>query len=323
VDLLTVKGLLHTLKGNAGVANLHVLGELCHRAEDELHETQSFPSDAIELVHRHWLALSHTMSTLLGDSDVQVVELDGSEIDRLCAQIEDGAPAAAILDRLRFLRLEPVERAFERLAKHARELACRLGKGDVEVVMDTGGVRVDPRRWSPLWTDLVHLVRNAVDHGFESPQERGQAGKPGRPELRFTASVARGRFVLGVADDGRGIDWPAVRRMAAARGLPTDTDDELMDALCAPSLTTRSAVSGTSGRGMGLAVVSQRVRQLGGTMTVGSRPGRGSSWFLSFPIEISGGSETVMAPVEKPCSFGDPRINEIVADATMPGNRSR
>jgi HPt (histidine-containing phosphotransfer) domain-containing protein len=302
-DLAAVKGLLHTLKGNAGVANLHVMAELCHRAEDSLCETQSFPREDVALLEKHWLALSRTMNTLLGDRDADVLEIDGREIDRLCAQIEDGAPASAIVHRLRFLGLEPVEHAFSRLAKHARELASRLGKGELEVVTDGGGVRIDPRHWSSLWTDLIHLVRNAIDHGFEPPEERRRAGKSERPCLRFEASIARERFVLRFGDDGRGIDWPVVRRVAAARGLPTDTDGDLLDALCTPSLTTRSVVTGTSGRGIGLAVVMQRVRQLGGTLSVDSCPGRGSSWLISFPIETSGNTETVMGPLKKPCLF--------------------
>jgi HPt (histidine-containing phosphotransfer) domain-containing protein len=299
-DRLEVKALLHTLKGNAGVVNLQVLADLCHRVEDELDEIQAVPREAsMNGLFRHWLTLTEALEALLGEGNPDQIEIDGAELERLCEEVRLGAPGGVVLDRLRFLRLEPVERALGRLAKYARELGVRLGKGEVLVAINAHGVRLDPGRWASLWTELVHLVRNAVDHGLETPEERRQAGKPARSRLRFEANVTGGKFVVGVADDGRGIAWDEVRRVAAERGLPNESEHDLTQALFAPNFTTRREVSATSGRGIGLAAVLERVEHLGGTIKVDSRAGLGSSWFLSFPLVAPAGAESVMASIRK------------------------
>jgi HPt (histidine-containing phosphotransfer) domain-containing protein/two-component sensor histidine kinase len=303
-DLITVKGLLHTLKGSADAASLHALATLCHRAEDALIENQAVPQASMAALSKHWLLLSQTMRSLLGESDAQVLALDGREIDRLYVQIEQGAPTSAILSQLRFLRLEPVELAFSRMGNYARELAIRLGKGDVEVTIDARGVRVDPRVCAPLWTDLVHLVRNAVDHGLERPDVRRRAGKPERLHLRFEADVTQGQLLVVVGDDGQGIDWPEVRRVAEQHGLPFGAESDLVNALCTPKVSTRGTATDTSGRGMGLAVVSERVRQMGGRLTVNSSVGLGTTWSLSFPLSTRENSDHAIAAAMKPLPVG-------------------
>jgi len=180
-------------------------------------------------------------------------------------------------------RCEPVERAFERLATNARALARRLGKGDIEIEVEGHGLGLDPKRWEPLWTELVHVIRNAVDHGIEPAAEREDAGKSQQARLRFSASLLERDLVIELADDGRGIDWEAVRAAALARGLPAGSDGELLAALLAPGLTTSAVVSATSGRGLGMAAVSARVHELQGELTVETTRGAGTCWRLSFP----------------------------------------
>jgi C4-dicarboxylate-specific signal transduction histidine kinase/HPt (histidine-containing phosphotransfer) domain-containing protein len=309
-DLATVKRLLHTLKGNAGMVDLHVLADLCHRAEDDLEEAQDLsPGGALAKMHAHWQMLSRTLRPLLGTGDAGTLEIEAAEIDRLCEEIARGASPASILARLAYLRLEPVERPLGRLGRYAREIAQRLGKGEIDVVVDAAGVRLGPRRWTPLWADLVHLVRNAVDHGFETPDERRALGKPPRPRLRLAAAVEGGRLKLQITDDGRGVDWNGVRRIAEARALPARTEADLVAALLSPGFSTRHEVSATSGRGVGLAAVHARVRELGGAITVDSRPGAGARWSLSFPAS-SGGEPDAMArpePAGAPSALDDPR----------------
>lgn len=302
-DLTGVKRLLHTLKGNAGVLNLQVLAELCHRAEDELEETQAVAFDgSLGKVRSHWQTLIQTLHALLGERQSGMLEIEAAEIERLYDQARGGAPIGALMEALVYLRLEPVERALGRLAKYARELCQRLGKGNVMVDIDAHRVRLDPKRWSPLWTDVVHLVRNAVDHGFETTGERCQAGKPARPSLRLDTTVANGRFNLQISDDGRGIDWAEVRRIAAQRGLPCESQRDLTAALFAPAFSTRDNVTTTSGRGMGLSAVAERVREMGGTITLDSQPGRGACWLLSFPTSSPAGPDSALGPTPGPLS---------------------
>ncbi len=146
---------------------------------------------------------------------------------------------------------------------------------------------------------MVHLVGNSVDHGFEAADQRLAAGKPSQPRLRLGAYLRRHGLVLEIEDDGRGIDWQAIRRSAMRRGLPVETEPELTAALFAPGVTSREEVTTTSGRGVGLAAVQARVHELAGTITVSSRSAAGTCWKLSFPpssLSPYEGADTAVEP---------------------------
>jgi two-component system chemotaxis sensor kinase CheA len=240
---------------------------------------------------------------LLGNDRLDTVALAAGELEALSRQVTLGLPAPQIIQRLSALRCEPLERPFERLAQHARTLAQRLGKGEVTIEVDGGGVRLDPRRWSALWLELVHVVRNAIDHGFEPPEERRGAGKLSAPRLRLGASLQDAGLVIEIEDDGRGIDWEAVKRVASERRLPAETEADLLAVLLAPGVSTRREVTDQSGRGMGMAAVDDRVRELGGVLSVSSRAGGGTCWRCSFP-------RTILRPHE---GFAPSPLGETVA----------
>jgi HPt (histidine-containing phosphotransfer) domain-containing protein len=283
-DPIEQRRALHTLKGNAALLSLDVVAGLCHKAEDDLEAGESeSATSALAAVQERWAALEQSFRAVTGERARAMVELPHEEIDRLAEDIGRGLAPAAIARRISGWRCEPVERAFERLATNARALARRLGKGDIEIEVEAHGLGLDPKRWEPLWTELVHVVRNAVDHGIEPAAERQGAGKSQQARLRFSASLRERDLVIELADDGRGIDWEAVRAAALARGLPAGSDGELLAALLAPGLTTSAAVSATSGRGLGMAAVSARVCELQGELTVETARGAGTCWRLSFP----------------------------------------
>jgi HPt (histidine-containing phosphotransfer) domain-containing protein/two-component sensor histidine kinase len=283
-DRIEQRRALHTLKGNAALLSLDVVAGLCHQAEDDLEAGESErAAAALAAVQERWAALEQSFRAVTGERARAMVELAPEEIDRLAEEIGRGLAPAAIAQRISGWRCEPVERVFERLATSARALARRLGKGDIAIEVQAQGLGLDPKRWEPLWAELVHMVRNAVDHGIEPAAERQDAGKSQPAQLRFSASLRERDLVIELADDGRGIDWDAVRAAALARGLPAKNDRELMAALMAPGLTTSTAVSATSGRGLGMAAVAARVRELQGELTVETSRGAGTCWRLSFP----------------------------------------
>jgi two-component system chemotaxis sensor kinase CheA len=183
------------------------------------------------------------------------------------------------------LRLIEASRAFPELERAAHDAAVLTGK-QIAFAARGGGVKLDGHVLSPLRGALLHLVRNAVAHGVETPELRRECGKPdgGCVELLVERRGARIAFVL--RDDGAGIDLAAVRRAAAGRGLPV-AGDAGFDLIFQPGVSTSSAVSDLSGRGVGLDAVRMTVRKLKGSIEVHSEPGRGTRFEIVVPVSLS------------------------------------
>jgi two-component system chemotaxis sensor kinase CheA len=143
-------------------------------------------------------------------------------------------------------------------------------------------LRLEHDLWQPFWTAMIHAVRNAIDHGIETPEERQLAGKPAAGVIDLGAERQGGRLIFTLHDDGRGIAWERVRCKAAERGIPSATHDDLARALFVDGLSTRDTVGELSGRGVGLSALRQAVDTLGGTIQVDSMPGQGTTFRFSF-----------------------------------------
>jgi two-component system chemotaxis sensor kinase CheA len=284
LDLAKRKRLLHTLKGNAGIHGLWRIVETCHRAETELENDDAVSVVTMGLLQDLWAKVARALRAVTG-RDGTVIELSDSDLDDLASRVHRGAQARELLVELARMRWEPVERPLARLADHARALALRLKGLEIDVRVQADGLRLDPERWNPLWSALVHLIRNAVDHGLETIDERVSAGKPIQATLRLEARRWEGGVRLEIEDDGRGIDWETVRRLCRERGLPGETRAELFEVLLRPDVSSREQVTETSGRGVGLAAVAASVHELGGTLAVESEPGRGTFWILKLPLD--------------------------------------
>ncbi len=150
-----------------------------------------------------------------------------------------------------------------------------------ELVIECDGTRLPPGTFADFWSTLVHVVRNAVDHGLEPC-----AGARDRcaGQLTFTARTAAGVLVVSIADSGRGIAWDEVAKKAAARGLRHAKESELVEALFADGMSTREVVTETSGRGVGLSAVRNEVERAGGTIEVESKPGAGTRFVFRLPL---------------------------------------
>lgn len=197
------------------------------------------------------------------------------------------------LDALLELQLQPLRPFLQQLARHGRELARALGK-DVEIGISGEDTRLDRRIVRDLEEALLHLVRNAVDHGAEPPASRQQRGKPPATTIEIRARAAGRRVRLTVRDDGAGIDGRAVLQAALRRGLidPTQAagmdEEQALRLLFLPGLSTREEVSDVSGRGVGLDVVSAVATRLGGDVAVTSTPGGGTSFTVEVPVARRG-----------------------------------
>jgi two-component system chemotaxis sensor kinase CheA len=130
------------------------------------------------------------------------------------------------------------------------------------------------------------VVRNAIDHGLEKPDERVNAGKSPRPKFSARLRAADAGLAIELADDGRGIDWEQVKVLAEERGLPRETRADLVRALLGSGFSTRATVTATSGRGVGLDAVAHEVHRLGGVIDVVSDPGQGTRWSIRLPMPL-------------------------------------
>jgi two-component system chemotaxis sensor kinase CheA len=281
---------LHTLKGNAAVMGLSVVARLCHNLETELAEDARMSPPTLAELRARWTAITSHVTTFMGANGQCVIEVPEAEYSALISRLSKNERHAEVLQQLLSWQLEPVSKPLSRLGEQARSLARRLGRGEIDVDVSAHDVRLDMQYWGPFFTDLLHVVRNAVDHGLERPSERLSLGKSAHGSLTLNASLEGEELTFEVTDDGRGIDWTAISDRAKERGLLHLTQAELLDALCSDGMTTRANVSDISGRGVGMAAFRQRLRALSGRLEVRSDKGVGTSWFMRFhwPVRARG-----------------------------------
>jgi len=281
--MLLQKQNLHTLKGNAATLGLQVIADACHAAETEFAELGRVRTESVSQLRSRWAAVLRTVRSVAPTSLHRTIEISDQQLSTLVEQARGGASATQLVDELRLLQWEPAERSLERLAQSAQALALRLEKPALSIAIDADDFRLEPTAWTELWAALVHVVRNAIDHGIETAEQRATLGKPPSGRLDLVARRTEGGYQLQIADDGRGIDWDDVRRVCEEQGRPSRSKADLVAALLAPGFSTRRAVTETSGRGIGLSAVAAAVQGLGGSLELESEPGLGTRLSLSFP----------------------------------------
>ena len=188
------------------------------------------------------------------------------------------------------VRLVPVGEIFRRMPFVVRDLARDSGKR-VQLELAGQGTEIDKFLIERMMDPVLHLVRNAVSHAIETPEQRIAAGKPAEGTIRLGASTAGESVVLEIADDGTGIDMAAVSARARGRGiaLPDGPLDSraLLDIICASGFSTRDEADRASGRGVGMAVVRSTVEDLGGVLAVETAPGRGTTFRITLPLTLA------------------------------------
>ena len=200
------------------------------------------------------------------------------------------------VDRLREaaldLRVVPIETLFNQFPRVVRELARIQGKS-VRFVMEGGEVRIDKSMVETLYDPLMHMVRNAIDHGIETPADREAAGKPPQATLCLRAIQRNSRVVVEIADDGRGIATEAVRAKAVRQDLIGEEDslqlspEAVREFIFAPGFSTAEAVTETSGRGVGMDVVRNAITRLGGSIAIRTREGAGTAFAIDLPLSAA------------------------------------
>ncbi|HET6150890.1 MAG TPA: ATP-binding protein [Polyangia bacterium] len=286
--------IVHTLKGNCAMFGIDSMVQLCHDAESRLLEGDGVLVDADRRrIGARWDEVVRLGRGLLGEKPRAMVELAPADLEELVGAVKRGAPREQILDIAESWRHEPIAVRFARLADNVAQVARRLNKPLVTVHCEASGLRLDPVRWAPFWSTIVHAVNNAVDHGIEPPEVRAAAGKPAAGTLWLRACREGGELVISVRDDGRGVDWDRVAERARALGHPHATRGELEAALFSDGVSTKAEASSTSGRGVGLAALKAATLAVGGRVDVASETGRGTTLVCHFPGVWTVGEPTV------------------------------
>lgn len=223
---------------------------------------------------------------LAGRNDSETLhELDQavSQLDLLVSDLQNSVMKT---------RMQPIGRLFQKYPRIARDLARQLGK-DVELALVGEETEVDKTMIEDLADPLVHLVRNAVDHGVESPDERQIAGKPAKSIVRLEARQEGDHIVLIIADDGRGMNPERIRAKAVEKGLireeeaNTLDDRQSLNLIFLPGFSTMTQASPVSGRGVGMDVVKTNIQKLNGSIDIHSEPGKGSTFLISLPLTLA------------------------------------
>jgi len=213
-----------------------------------------------------------------------------------------------IQDSVMSIRAQPVKTLFQRMSRIAREAGGDVGK-TLRLVTEGAATEIDKTVIEKLADPLTHMIRNAVDHGVESPDGRKEAGKDPSGTIRLSAAHLSGRVVIEISDDGAGINREKVRSLAEEKGLIAPeaqlTPNEVDNLIFLPGFSTASTLSSLSGRGVGMDVVKRSIQSLGGRVSISSVEGEGSTFTIVLPltlavldgmvIQISG--QTVVMPI--------------------------
>ncbi|RFC65368.1 chemotaxis protein CheA [Fulvimarina endophytica] len=246
----------------------------------------------------HQVMLSQSAQKAGINSSSEVI-LGFEDLEMLTRQIQDSVMA---------IRAQAVKSVFQKLPRLVREVCAATGK-DVRLTTEGEYTEVDKTVIERLSDPLTHMIRNAIDHGIESPEDRIKAGKPPVGNICVSAAHRSGRIVIEISDDGAGIDRQRVRAIAVNKGLiPAGanlSDDEIDNLIFLPGFSTREKASELSGRGVGMDVVKRSIQALGGRVSISSQLGKGSTFVLSLPLTlavldgmiVSTGDNTLVLPL--------------------------
>lgn len=206
------------------------------------------------------------------------------------------APVSHVINQLQEevmrARMLPIASLFNKFPRLVRDAARQAGK-QVDLVIEGEATELDRAVIEAIDDSLIHLLRNAVDHGIEKPAARQAAGKEATGTLHLTAASVEGQIVITVADDGRGLNPAQIRQAALTHNLLSEeeaaqlADDEIIDLIFQPKLSTAGQVTEMSGRGVGLDVVRTNIERLSGSVLVSSQPGQGTTFQLTLPLTLA------------------------------------
>ena len=226
---------------------------------------------------------SDILSGRTDSETLHALDLAVSQLDLLVSDLQNAVMKT---------RMQPIGRLFQKYPRIARDLARNLGK-DVELVLKGEETEIDKTMIEDLGDPIIHLIRNAVDHGVEDTAERIANGKPTKSVVRLEAQQEGDHIVIVVADDGRGMNAERLRAKALEKGLITDEEANSMDErqsynlVFLPGFSMAQQVSDVSGRGVGMDVVRTNIQKLNGTIDIRSQANKGTTFIISLPLTLA------------------------------------
>jgi two-component system chemotaxis sensor kinase CheA len=296
----------HTIKGGAGFMNLPAMVSACHLTENlfDALRTGAAPvkEDSIRVDAVKLDALLEVAGESVQAANQAAVLLEkllqfkfegtaGALMETLAETLDRASRYSTELQRATLAtRMQPVGRLFQKFPRLVRELAKDLGK-EVELTIEGAETEVDRVVVDSLYDPLVHMLRNALDHGIEGPEGRTAAGKPTKAYISLKAWQEANSVMIVLSDDGKGMDPAQLRRKALEKGLINDSmalsADEAYQLVFLPGFSTKDVASSVSGRGVGMDVVKTAVEKNRGAIRIDSELGKGTSFAIRLPIELS------------------------------------
>lgn len=272
------------------------IGELIEHVAEWKNEWSSVQRTLLRLVEA---SKADSLQSGSLNSAARLIESNGEQLRNLertlerlrrRAQVDSrqlNSIGSAVQDQVHDIRMVPFEEACAGLERAVRDIAATTGK-EVELHLEGGDIEVDRSVITGLTDPLIHLVRNAVDHGIELPAERVGSGKPSTARVTVSASLRGSQVEVVVADDGRGLDIERIRDRVRVRRLPEPVDDrELVNCIFLPGFSTAEIVTDVSGRGVGMDVVKSQVERLRGSIETSTQPGLGTRFTLLVPLTLT------------------------------------
>jgi two-component system chemotaxis sensor kinase CheA len=288
-DLIRASGDGETAEGKAAEGAQGILG----RHKRDYVRVEAGRIDALLNLAGEMVIARSMMNQVGPELELAVAEAGSDLLDRFGqASMQMGKLIAQLQKSVLKMRMVTIDHLFRRFARPMRELANEHGKL-IDFDISGGGTELDRSLIDLLYEPLLHLLRNAVDHGLEREQYRERAGKPARGRLSMRAYHEGNQVVVEVSDDGRGIDIASLKERAILSGLISSseaermTDDEAVELIFAEGISTASEVTRISGRGIGAFTVKSVVEQLRGSVAVKTRRGEGTSFVLRMPLTLA------------------------------------
>lgn len=228
-----------------------------------------------------------TESMVISNPDLKGLQLENfTKASRQLRKLTD-----ELQDIVMSIRMVPISGVFNKMNRIVRDMSKKLGK-DVELIISGEDTEVDKTIIDSLGDPLMHLIRNAMDHGLEPKEERLAKGKTGVGRIFLSAKNTAGEVVIQVADDGAGINTSAVLKKARANGLLTKSDSEytekeIFNLIMLPGFSTSQSVTEFSGRGVGMDVVKKNIEKVGGTISIESKFGKGTTFIIKIPLTLA------------------------------------